>query len=290
MTLKLAGVEDTKNHEKLTKQLQLQSSQSDDSQVGLEEYIAHQKKNQKQIYFISGTGMEVKYLSKIPFVEKTWPRRDWRFRNEAVKLGETLLKLIALPGTSQKKPPSIILKIQKNAPALSQSSNHSDDVMVRTKPDSENHQNDLNHVETTVSHLDGMVRTKPNIEHNEYNNTQTNHKRKLTQFQRQHIHDSKQIMSYLCHSNKAYKNFPTILIDKKSANCSWLKLLSINTLPHPYLLIDKTNKPFLPVIIYEITPFELSSGHSQILKDHLMKLMALSQNRKEVKTNKQVLG
>ncbi|MBW0505554.1 hypothetical protein O181_045269 [Austropuccinia psidii MF-1] len=70
MTLKLGAVEDTKNREKLTKLLRFQSSQSDDSQVGLEEYVARRKKNQKQIYFIAGTGMEVKDLSKSPFVEK----------------------------------------------------------------------------------------------------------------------------------------------------------------------------------------------------------------------------
>ncbi|MBW0469090.1 hypothetical protein O181_008805 [Austropuccinia psidii MF-1] len=123
-----------------------------------------------------------------------------------------------------------------------------------------------------------MVRTKPNIENHEDNNTEKNDKRKLTQSQIQHIHDSKQIMSHLGHSNTAYKNFPTISIDKKSDNASGLKLPSVNTLPHPYVLIDKTQKPFLPVIIYEITPFDISSGQSQILKDLIMKLISLSQN------------
>ncbi|MBW0564938.1 hypothetical protein O181_104653 [Austropuccinia psidii MF-1] len=135
-----------------------------------------------------------------------------------------------------------------------------------------------------------MVRTKPSIEHHQDNNTKSNHKRKLTQSQIQHIHDSKQIMSHLSHSNTEYKNFSTILIDKKSANSSYLKLPSINTLPHPYILIDETKKPFLPVIIYEITTFDNSSGHSQILKNLIMTLMSSSQNQKEIKTNKKVLG
>ncbi|MBW0527908.1 hypothetical protein O181_067623 [Austropuccinia psidii MF-1] len=91
----------------------------------------------------------------------------------------------------------------KNAPSLSHSKNHSDDVMVRTKPDSENHQNYLNEDETTIIPLDIMVRTKPNIEHNEDNNTKTNHKEKLTQIQIQHTHDSKEIISHLGHSNTA---------------------------------------------------------------------------------------
>ncbi|MBW0564977.1 hypothetical protein O181_104692 [Austropuccinia psidii MF-1] len=67
--------------------------------------------------------------------------------------------------------------MQKNAPPLSHSENHSDDVMVRTKPDSENHQNYLNDDETTIIPLDIMVRNKPNIENNEDNNTKTNHKK-----------------------------------------------------------------------------------------------------------------
>ncbi|MBW0528242.1 hypothetical protein O181_067957 [Austropuccinia psidii MF-1] len=95
-------------------------------------------------------------------------------------------------------------------------------------------ENDLNDDTTIVPPIDVMVRTKPKIKHHEDNNNQTNHKRKLTQSQRQHIDDSKQIMSQLGHSNTEYKSFSTISIDKKAANASWLKLLSINTLPHPY--------------------------------------------------------
>ncbi|MBW0500137.1 hypothetical protein O181_039852 [Austropuccinia psidii MF-1] len=162
--------------------------------------------------------------------------------------------------------------------------------MVRTKPDSAHHQNHLNDVETIIPLLDVMVRTKPNIEHPEYNNTKTNHKRKLTQCQKQHIHDSKEIMSHLGHSNTAYKNFSAISIDKESSNSSCLKLPSINSLLHPYVLIDKTKNPFLPVIIYDITPFDLSSCHSKILKDLIMTLMSLSQNFHKIKTNKQLLG
>ncbi|MBW0561038.1 hypothetical protein O181_100753 [Austropuccinia psidii MF-1] len=59
----------------------------------------------------------------------------------------------------------------KKTPPPSHSSNHSDNVMVRTKPDSEHNQNDLNDVESTIPPLDVMVRTKPNIEHHEDNNT-----------------------------------------------------------------------------------------------------------------------
>ncbi|MBW0538584.1 hypothetical protein O181_078299 [Austropuccinia psidii MF-1] len=116
------------------------------------------------------------------------------------------------------------LKFKESAPPISNSSNCSDDVMVRTKPESAHHQNDLNDDETIVPPNDVMVRTKPKIEHHEDNNSQTNHKRKLTQWQRQHIHDSKQIMSQLEHSNTAYSNFSTISIDKKLANASWSKL------------------------------------------------------------------
>ncbi|MBW0545957.1 hypothetical protein O181_085672 [Austropuccinia psidii MF-1] len=97
-------------------------------------------------------------------------------------------------------------------------------------------------------------------------------------------------MSQLGHSKTAYKNLSTILIYKKAANASWLKLPSINTLPHPYVLINKTHKPFLPVCIYEISPFDVCSDHSQILKDLIITLISLSQNHQEIKTTKQLLG
>ncbi|MBW0497248.1 hypothetical protein O181_036963 [Austropuccinia psidii MF-1] len=122
-------------------------------------------------------------------------------------------------------------KFKKSAPPPCHSSNSSDDVMVRTKPVSVHHRNDLNDDTPIVTPIDVMVRTKPKIEHHEDNNNPTNHKRKFTQCQRQHIHDSKKIMLQLGHS--AYKSFSTLSIDKKAANASWLKLPSINTLPNP---------------------------------------------------------
>ncbi|MBW0560742.1 hypothetical protein O181_100457 [Austropuccinia psidii MF-1] len=91
------------------------------------------------------------------------------------------------------------LKFKKNAPPLSHSQTHSDDIMVRTKTGSTHHQNDLKDDKAIIPPLDVMINTKPNIEHHEDNNTKSNNKRKLTQSQRQHIHDSKQIMSHLGH-------------------------------------------------------------------------------------------
>ncbi|MBW0549532.1 hypothetical protein O181_089247, partial [Austropuccinia psidii MF-1] len=154
-----------------------------------------------------------------------------------------------------------------------------------TKPDSAHNQNYLKHDEAIIAPLDVMVRTKPNIEHHEDNNTKSNHKKKLTQSQRQHTHDSKQIMSHLGHSYTEYKNFSAIFIDKKSANASWLKLPSLNTLPHPYILIDKNKKPFLPVIIYEITPFDNSFGHCQMPQNLLMKLRKSGLNPHQIETD-----
>ncbi|MBW0560580.1 hypothetical protein O181_100295 [Austropuccinia psidii MF-1] len=110
------------------------------------------------------------------------------------------------------------LKFKKSAPPSSHSSNCSEDVMVRTKPVSVHHQNDLNDDENIVTPIDVMVRTKSKLEHHEDNNNQTNHKRKLAQCQRQHSHDTKKIMTQLGHSNAAYKNFSSISIEKKAAN------------------------------------------------------------------------
>ncbi|MBW0534833.1 hypothetical protein O181_074548 [Austropuccinia psidii MF-1] len=144
--------------------------------------------------------------------------------------------------------------------------------MIRTTPDSEHHQNDFKANETIIPSLDSMVRTKPKIEHHEDNNTKTNHKIKLTQSQISHIHYSKKIMSHLGHSNTARKSFSTISIDNEEVNASWLELPSVKTLLHPYVIIGKTKNPFLPVLSYEITPFDHSSGHSQIPKDLIITL------------------
>ncbi|MBW0462166.1 hypothetical protein O181_001881 [Austropuccinia psidii MF-1] len=150
--------------------------------------------------------------------------------------------------------------------------------MVRTKPDSAHHQNYLKDDEPLLTPIDFMACNKPNREYHEVNDTETNHKSKLQQSQRQHIHDSKQIMSQLRHSNREYRNISTISIYKKEANATFLILPSLKTLPHPHVIIDKTRKPFLPVIIYEITPFGNSPGASQILKYFIITLMTLSQN------------
>ncbi|MBW0531673.1 hypothetical protein O181_071388, partial [Austropuccinia psidii MF-1] len=121
-------------------------------------------------------------------------------------------------------PCPLSLSFKENPPPPSHSENHSDYVMVRTKPHSEHHKNDLKYDETIIPPLDSIVRTKPNIEYNEENNTKTNLKRKLTKIQRQNIHVAKQIISHLGHSNREYKRISTISIDKKAANASWLKL------------------------------------------------------------------
>ncbi|MBW0481246.1 hypothetical protein O181_020961 [Austropuccinia psidii MF-1] len=136
------------------------------------------------------------------------------------------------------------LKFKKKAPPLPHSQTHSDDFIIRTKPDSAHHQNDLKDDETIIPSLDVIFRTKTNIGYNEDNNTKKNHKIKLTQIQRQHIHGSEQIMSHLGHLNTTYKNFSNISIDNKTANSSRLKLPSLNTSPHSYLIIDKTKGHF----------------------------------------------
>ncbi|KAI8447634.1 Hsp90 protein-domain-containing protein [Phakopsora pachyrhizi] len=69
-TLKVGAVEDTKNREKIAKLMRFQSSQSEKEEVSLEDYTSRRKKNQKQIYYIAGTGVTSKDLSKSPFVEK----------------------------------------------------------------------------------------------------------------------------------------------------------------------------------------------------------------------------
>ncbi|MBW0462225.1 hypothetical protein O181_001940 [Austropuccinia psidii MF-1] len=70
------------------------------------------------------------------------------------------------------------LKFKIEPPALTDSENSSDDVMVRTKPESAHHQIDLKDVEALIPPLDFMVRTGPNIEHHEVTKTPKNNERK----------------------------------------------------------------------------------------------------------------
>ncbi|MBW0557590.1 hypothetical protein O181_097305 [Austropuccinia psidii MF-1] len=170
------------------------------------------------------------------------------------------------------------LKFKKSAPPPCHSSKYSDDVMVRTKTVSVHHQNELNDDATIVPPIDVMVRTKPKIEQHEDNNNQTSHKRKLTQCQRQHINDSKKIMSQLGHSNTAYTVHKSVMLhmqhhpDIAHASLSLpgvtvaetaASLLSPATTP-PSQNNIRTSTPFCLGLCFFLFVIDLSTTHSNV--------------------------
>merc|ERR1719174_938958 len=66
--IKMGLIEDAANRTRLAKLLRYATSKSGDKEVGLEEYVANMKEDQKNIYYISGEDKES--LLKSPSVEK----------------------------------------------------------------------------------------------------------------------------------------------------------------------------------------------------------------------------
>merc|ERR1719240_1104999 len=66
--IKMGLIEDAANRTRLAKLLRYSTSKSGDKEIGLEEYVANMKEDQKNIYYISGEDKES--LLKSPSVEK----------------------------------------------------------------------------------------------------------------------------------------------------------------------------------------------------------------------------
>merc|ERR1719274_297331 len=66
--IKMGLIEDAANRTRLAKLLRYATSKSGDKEIGLEEYVANMKEDQKNIYYISGEDKES--LLKSPSVEK----------------------------------------------------------------------------------------------------------------------------------------------------------------------------------------------------------------------------
>ncbi|MBW0585674.1 hypothetical protein O181_125389 [Austropuccinia psidii MF-1] len=109
--------------------------------------------------------------------------------------------------------------------------------------------------------------------------------------------NSRQQRRMLCYMNQTAvhlglynPNFFILTLDKKNnENASWLKLPPHKLLPRPYVLINKHNKPYLPILIYQIHPFRIPTPVFHKLQKLLITLNKLANNCQNITTNSDML-
>ncbi|MBW0557163.1 hypothetical protein O181_096878 [Austropuccinia psidii MF-1] len=85
-------------------------------------------------------------------------------------------------------------------------------------------------------------------------------------------------------------NFYIITLDKKNnENASWLKIPPHKRLPRPYVLINRHNKPYLPIFMYQIHPFSSPTPVFHKLQKLIITLNELSNNHHNITTNSDML-
>ncbi|MBW0587314.1 hypothetical protein O181_127029 [Austropuccinia psidii MF-1] len=85
-------------------------------------------------------------------------------------------------------------------------------------------------------------------------------------------------------------SFSILTLDKKkNENSSWLKLSPHKQLPRPYVLINRHNKTYLPIFMYQIHPFRSPKPVFHKLQKLIITLNKLSNNRQNITTNSDIL-
>ncbi|MBW0552773.1 hypothetical protein O181_092488 [Austropuccinia psidii MF-1] len=78
-------------------------------------------------------------------------------------------------------------------------------------------------------------------------------------------------------------NFSIITLDKKNdENASWLKLPPQKLLPRPYVLINRDNKPYLPIFMYQIQPLRMPTPIFHKLQKLIIKLNKLAKSHHNI--------
>ncbi|MBW0557934.1 hypothetical protein O181_097649 [Austropuccinia psidii MF-1] len=85
-------------------------------------------------------------------------------------------------------------------------------------------------------------------------------------------------------------NFSILTLDKKkNGNAYWLKLPPHKQLPRPYVLINRHNKPYFPIFMYQIHPFTSPKPISHKTQKLIITLNKLANNRQNITTNSDML-
>ncbi|MBW0557798.1 hypothetical protein O181_097513 [Austropuccinia psidii MF-1] len=129
--------------------------------------------------------------------------------------------------------------------------------------------------------------------------TQPHNNNDLTDENSLHYNHSKtrQQRRILCYMNQTAghlglynHNFSILTLDKKSnKNASWLKLPPLKLLPRPYVLINRHNKPYFPILMYQIHPFRSPTPIFHKLQKLIITLNKLANNRQNITTNSDML-
>ncbi|MBW0523623.1 hypothetical protein O181_063338 [Austropuccinia psidii MF-1] len=81
-------------------------------------------------------------------------------------------------------------------------------------------------------------------------------------------------------------NFSILTLDKKkNGNSSWLKLPPHKQLPRPYVLINRHNKPYFPIFMYQIQPFRIPKPVFHKPQKLIITLNKLANNSQNITTN-----
>ncbi|MBW0477750.1 hypothetical protein O181_017465 [Austropuccinia psidii MF-1] len=84
--------------------------------------------------------------------------------------------------------------------------------------------------------------------------------------------------------------FSILTLDKKKDdNASWLKLTRQKLLPRPSLLIIKHNKPYLPILMYQINPFSSLALVFHQLQRLIITINKAADNHKNITTKTYIL-
>ncbi|MBW0570113.1 hypothetical protein O181_109828 [Austropuccinia psidii MF-1] len=130
----------------------------------------------------------------------------------------------------------------------------SDHLTVSTKTNNQMIVNELNEPKLSViPHYLKPVGTQPHNHNDLTDENSLNHNHTKSRQQRRMICYMNQTAGHLGLYNP---NFSIITLDKRNnENASWLKLPPHKLLPRPYVLINIRNKPYFPILMYQIHPF-----------------------------------
>ncbi|MBW0466807.1 hypothetical protein O181_006522 [Austropuccinia psidii MF-1] len=164
----------------------------------------------------------------------------------------------------------------------------SDHLTVWTQPNDQMIVNELNVPKLSLTPHDvNPIGTQP---HNHNYSTEENslkHNHPNTRQQRRMI----SYMNQTAGQPGLYNpNFSILTLDKKnSENASWLKLPPQKLLPIPYVLINRHNKPYLPIFMYQIHPFSSPTPVSHKLQKLIITLNKLENSPHNITTNSDML-